>query len=156
MKTTRTYTGPRFKVVPNNDLTERDSESLLWVVEDKDAETAGILMGLSLQSSRTYRQRLLNKMDVHSLYGLVAEAFRRGIVSPLVVALVICQAALEINLATSYASNSSQPLNSNRIPRKPQPKRGGGTQPVRIAKRGGLQGGKDDLFALPEWAAAYA
>ncbi|MTI12063.1 LuxR C-terminal-related transcriptional regulator [Sansalvadorimonas verongulae] len=107
MKTKTPHTGRRFRIEPNNILTERESEMLLWVVEDKDAEAAGRIMGLTKSSAETYRKRLLAKMGSERMYGLVAEAFRQGIVTPLAVMLMFCQVSL---MSTSAEFVKRQPV----------------------------------------------
>lgn len=63
-------------------LSQREREVLLHLVEGKtSAETAKILH-LSPKSVDTYRSRLMQKLSIHDLPGLVKLAIKHGLISP--------------------------------------------------------------------------
>lgn len=66
---------------PLERLSAREREVLKLVVEGNTSHQMARLLGLSPKSIDTYRSRLMSKLDVHHLPGLVKFAIRRGLTS---------------------------------------------------------------------------
>jgi DNA-binding NarL/FixJ family response regulator len=66
---------------PLERLSAREMEVLKLVVEGNTSHQVATLLGLSPKSIDTYRSRLMTKLDVDHLPGLVKFAIRRGLTS---------------------------------------------------------------------------
>jgi DNA-binding NarL/FixJ family response regulator len=66
---------------PLERLSAREKEVLKLVVEGNTSHQMATLLGLSPKSIDTYRSRLMSKLDVEHLPGLVKFAIRRGLTS---------------------------------------------------------------------------
>jgi DNA-binding NarL/FixJ family response regulator len=84
----RRYISPRiaacgtFALDPLERLSAREMEVLKLVVEGNTSAEVAARLGLSPKSIDTYRSRLMTKLEVHHLAGLVKFAIRRGLTSP--------------------------------------------------------------------------
>jgi DNA-binding NarL/FixJ family response regulator len=67
---------------PLERLSAREMEVLKLVVEGNTSAEVAARLGLSPKSIDTYRSRLMTKLEVHHLAGLVKFAIRRGLTSP--------------------------------------------------------------------------
>jgi DNA-binding NarL/FixJ family response regulator len=70
-----------FSEDPLERLSAREMEVLKLVVEGNSSNQMATLLGLSPKSIDTYRSRLMTKLDVANLPGLVKFAIRRGLTS---------------------------------------------------------------------------
>jgi DNA-binding NarL/FixJ family response regulator len=70
-----------FREDPLERLSAREMEVLKLVVEGNSSNQMAMLLGLSPKSIDTYRSRLMTKLDVANLPGLVKFAIRRGLTS---------------------------------------------------------------------------
>jgi two-component system response regulator NreC len=66
--------------VPCDPLTSREREVLQLVAEGKTTKEAATILGLSAKTVDTYRARLMDKLDIHEIAGLVRYAIRQGVV----------------------------------------------------------------------------
>jgi DNA-binding NarL/FixJ family response regulator len=64
---------------PLERLSAREMEVLKLVVDGKSSNQVASLLGLSPKSIDTYRSRLMSKLDIENLPGLVKFAVRRGL-----------------------------------------------------------------------------
>jgi DNA-binding NarL/FixJ family response regulator len=64
---------------PLERLSAREMEVLKLVVDGKSSNQVATLLGLSPKSIDTYRSRLMTKLDIENLPGLVKFAVRRGL-----------------------------------------------------------------------------
>ena len=122
MKTNSEHNGVRFKVVPNDILTPRESETLVWIAEGKTSEEGGMLMGIAPSSSEEYRKRLRKKMQVTNLPELVAVSFRERLLHPiysiLLWGLIFLQVAQDATVNTMTVSRApSRPARTRRVGR---------------------------------------
>lgn len=60
-------------------LTTREREVLQFLVEGRTAKEIANQLGLSLKTIETHRQRIMNKLNIHSLAQLTKYAIREGI-----------------------------------------------------------------------------
>jgi DNA-binding NarL/FixJ family response regulator len=68
--------------LPPDSLSPREAQVLQLVAEGKSTkETAGLL-GVSSKTVESHRQRIMAKLDIHDVPGLVRHAIRRGLVQP--------------------------------------------------------------------------
>jgi DNA-binding NarL/FixJ family response regulator len=63
-------------------LTIREQEVLQLVAEGKTAKEIAHLLGMSVKTAETHRSRIMEKLDIHDIAGLVRYAIRRGIIEP--------------------------------------------------------------------------
>jgi DNA-binding CsgD family transcriptional regulator len=68
---------------PSNieDLTERELQVLRLIVEGKTNTEAGAALHISPRSVETYRARVMKKLEIDHLPGLVKFAIRQGIIT---------------------------------------------------------------------------
>jgi DNA-binding NarL/FixJ family response regulator len=64
-----------------NDLTPREREVLQLVAEGKSSPEIATFLGLSVKTIEGHRGRIMAKLDVHNVAGLVRHAIRIGLVS---------------------------------------------------------------------------
>lgn len=72
----------RFAPDPLERLSAREMEVLKLVVEGNTSAQVAARLGLSPKSVDTYRSRLMTKLEVRHLAGLVKFAIRRGLTAP--------------------------------------------------------------------------
>jgi DNA-binding NarL/FixJ family response regulator len=66
---------------PLEKLTSREREVLQLVVEGKTSAEIAETLSLSLRTIQTYRSRIMSKLDIHDVPGLVKFAIRHGLTS---------------------------------------------------------------------------
>ncbi len=69
----------RLKGSPLGQLSAREREVLQLIVEGKTSVEASLLLNLSPKSVETYRSRLMKKLDIGDMPGLVKFAIRNGL-----------------------------------------------------------------------------
>jgi len=74
--------GRRSARIDTDELSAREREVLRLLAEGRRTAEIADLLGISPKTVETYRSRLMNKLDIDSLSGLVKFAIRAGIVSP--------------------------------------------------------------------------
>ena len=68
--------------VDSEQLSEREQEVLRLLANGKRTTEIADLLAISPKTVETYRSRLMNKLDIDNLSGLVRFAIRAGIVPP--------------------------------------------------------------------------
>jgi len=68
--------------LPQDCLTPRERQVLQLVGEGKTTKEIAALIGVSVKTAETHRTRLMQKLDIHEIAGLVRYAIRRGLVQP--------------------------------------------------------------------------
>jgi DNA-binding NarL/FixJ family response regulator len=68
--------------IDTHELSAREREVLRLLAEGRRTAEIAELLGISPKTVETYRSRLMNKLDIDSLSGLVKFAIRAGLVSP--------------------------------------------------------------------------
>ena len=68
--------------VDSEQLSEREQEVLRLLAKGKRTTEIADLLAISPKTVETYRSRLMNKLDIDNLSGLVRFAIRAGIVPP--------------------------------------------------------------------------
>ena len=68
--------------LPTDPLTSRERQVLQLVGEGKSSKEIAALLGISIKTTESHRTRLMRKLDIHELAGLVRYAIRRGLVQP--------------------------------------------------------------------------
>jgi DNA-binding CsgD family transcriptional regulator len=68
--------------IDKDELSAREREVLRLLAEGRRTAEIADLLGISPKTVETYRSRLMNKLDIDSLSGLVKFAIRAGLVSP--------------------------------------------------------------------------
>lgn len=66
---------------PLNRLSDRERETLQLVVEGKTSAEIADILGLSPKTVETYRSRLMQKLGINDLPGLVKFAIQQGLIS---------------------------------------------------------------------------
>jgi DNA-binding NarL/FixJ family response regulator len=66
--------------VPSDPLTPREREVLQLVAEGRTTKEVAEVLGLSVKTADTHRTRIMQKLDIHQIAGLVRYAIRRGLV----------------------------------------------------------------------------
>ena len=65
---------------PLESLSEREREVLQFVVEGRSSADIAIAINLSPKTVETYRSRIMQKLDVHDVAGLVKFALQHGVI----------------------------------------------------------------------------
>jgi two-component system response regulator NreC len=65
---------------PEHPLAPREREVLQLVAEGSTAKEIALQLGLSTKTAQSYRERLMEKLDIHHTAGLVRYAIRTGLV----------------------------------------------------------------------------
>lgn len=65
--------------VPADPLTSRERQVLQLVAEGKTRKESARLMSLSVKTVESYRTRVMQKLNIHDVAGLVRYALRRGL-----------------------------------------------------------------------------
>lgn len=68
--------------LPPEPLSPREREFLQLVAEGKTTKEAAGLLGISVKTAESHRTRIMQKLNIHEIAGLVRYAIRRGLVSP--------------------------------------------------------------------------
>jgi DNA-binding NarL/FixJ family response regulator len=66
---------------PLSQLTERERDVLRLTAEGKSSAASAKLLGLSPKTVESYRSRIMRKLEIHDITGLVKFAIRHGIAS---------------------------------------------------------------------------
>jgi DNA-binding NarL/FixJ family response regulator len=61
-------------------LSAREREVLQLIAEGKNVKEIGALLGISGRTAETHRTRIMAKLEIHDLAGLVTYAIRRGMI----------------------------------------------------------------------------
>ena len=61
-------------------LTGRERKVLQLLAESNSNKEVAMALGISIRTAETYRARIMNKLNLHSLVHLVRYAIRNGIV----------------------------------------------------------------------------
>ena len=72
---------PAKKAEPSDGLTKREREVLKLVAEGNSSPEIAKLLGLSVKTVEGHRGRIMSKLDVHNVAGLVRHAIKIGLVS---------------------------------------------------------------------------
>lgn len=67
---------------PADPLTERERQVLQLVAEGKTTKKIASILGLSVKTAESHRTRIMQKLDIHEIAGLVRYAIRRGMIKP--------------------------------------------------------------------------
>ncbi|HVD92297.1 MAG TPA: response regulator transcription factor [Vicinamibacterales bacterium] len=65
---------------PVDPLAPRERQVLQLVAEGKTSKEIAVVLGLSTKTADSYRARVMEKLDIHEIAGLVRYAIRQGIV----------------------------------------------------------------------------
>lgn len=68
--------------VGDDPLTGREREVLQLVAEGRTTREVAEVLGISAKTADSHRSRLMKKLDIHEVAGLVRYAVRRGVVQP--------------------------------------------------------------------------
>src|SRR5882672_2162912 len=63
-------------------LTPRERQILQLVAEGKSTKEIARMLSISFKTAESHRNRMMKKLDIHEVAGLVRYAIRRGLVSP--------------------------------------------------------------------------
>jgi two-component system, NarL family, response regulator NreC len=63
-------------------LTPRERQVVQLVAEGRTSKEIASVLGLSVKTAESYRNRVMDKLDIHDTAGLVRYAIRRGLVQP--------------------------------------------------------------------------
>lgn len=89
--------GTEFEIQdPNLTLTPRQREVLVWVVEGKENEAIGMLMGITLGTVKFHMMSLLRRFEAPNRQLLVSRAWKEGLVKArhLAIGLLILGSAM--------------------------------------------------------------
>lgn len=76
-----TQIGTEFEIQdPNKALTPRQREVLVWIVEGKENEAIGTLMGITLGTVKFHVMALLRRFDAPNRQLLISRAWKAGLV----------------------------------------------------------------------------
>jgi two-component system, NarL family, response regulator NreC len=68
--------------LPVDPITSREREVLQLIAEGKSTKDIASLLGISVKTADSHRSRLMRKLDIHEVAGLVRYAVRKGLVQP--------------------------------------------------------------------------
>ena len=68
--------------IAKDPLTPRERQVLQLVAEGKTAKESASLLNISTKTAETHRARIMEKLDIHEIAGLVRYAIRRGLIRP--------------------------------------------------------------------------
>ncbi|HKT11701.1 MAG TPA: response regulator transcription factor [Terriglobia bacterium] len=71
----------RFEV-PVDSLSSREMQVLQLVAEGKSTKEVACLLNISVKTAESHRTRVMEKLEVHEISGLVRYAIRRGLIEP--------------------------------------------------------------------------
>jgi len=61
-------------------LARRERQVLQLVAEGKTSKEIGVVIGVGTKTAESYRARVMKKLDIHDIAGLVRYAIREGMV----------------------------------------------------------------------------
>jgi len=65
---------------PSDPLTVRERQVVQLIAEGKSSKEAAAILGMSVKTAESHRTRLMRKLDIHEVAGLVRYAIRNGII----------------------------------------------------------------------------
>lgn len=68
--------------IPVDPLTHRERQVLQLIAESKTSKEIAALLDISVKTVETYRSRIMEKLEIHEIAGVVRYAVRHGIVKP--------------------------------------------------------------------------
>jgi two-component system response regulator NreC len=68
--------------MPEDPLTARERQVLQLIGEGKSTKEVASLLGVSVKTAESHRSRLMQKLDIHEVAGLVRYAVRHGVIQP--------------------------------------------------------------------------
>ncbi len=68
--------------VATDPLTPRERQVLQLIAEGKSTKEVAAILGVSVKTADTHRTRLMDKLDIHDVAGVVRYAIRHGLVQP--------------------------------------------------------------------------
>jgi len=68
--------------IGDDPLTDREREVLHLIAEGRTTRQVAAALGVSVKTAESHRSRLMKKLDIHEVAGLVRYAIRRGLISP--------------------------------------------------------------------------
>ncbi len=68
--------------VPPDPLSPRERQILQLVAEGKTTKQIAEILGVSVKTAESHRSRLMAKLDIHEIAGLVRYAIRQGMIQP--------------------------------------------------------------------------
>lgn len=63
-------------------LTPRERQVLQLIAEGRGSKEVASILNISVNTAETHRSRILQKLDIHDVAGLVRYAIRRGLIDP--------------------------------------------------------------------------
>ena len=78
----RTVPSGRGRPSATDPLTPRERQVLQLVAEGKSTKEVAAVLGISVKTADSHRTRLMEKLDIHEVAGLVRYAIRQGLVQP--------------------------------------------------------------------------
>jgi two-component system, NarL family, response regulator NreC len=63
-------------------LTPRERQVLQLIAEGRSSKEVAAVLNISVKTAETHRSRILEKLDIHEVAGLVRYAIRRGLIRP--------------------------------------------------------------------------
>jgi DNA-binding NarL/FixJ family response regulator len=67
---------------PHDPLSLREREVLQLIAVGKSTKELAGILGMSVKTAESHRSRIMGKLDVHEIAGLVRYAIRRGLIQP--------------------------------------------------------------------------
>src|SRR5438105_1762328 len=67
---------------PEDPLTARERQILQLIAEGKTTKAIAGLLSISFKTAESHRNRIMKKLDIHDIAGLVRYAIRRGLLQP--------------------------------------------------------------------------
>jgi len=68
--------------LPPEPLSDRERQVLQLVAEGKTTKGIAAILGLSVKTAESHRTRIMQKLDIHEVAGLVRYAIKRGFIKP--------------------------------------------------------------------------
>ncbi|MGH9798274.1 MAG: response regulator transcription factor, partial [Candidatus Polarisedimenticolia bacterium] len=65
---------------PADPLTWRERQVVQMVAEGKSTKEISALLGISFKTVESHRSRIMSKLEIHEMAGLVRYAVRRGLI----------------------------------------------------------------------------
>jgi DNA-binding NarL/FixJ family response regulator len=65
---------------PYDPLSNRERQVLQLVAEGKTTKEVAVILGVAVKTAESHRTRLMEKLDIHSVAGLVRYAVRHGVI----------------------------------------------------------------------------
>jgi DNA-binding CsgD family transcriptional regulator len=63
-------------------LSPRERQVLQLIAEGQTTKEIASLLGISVKTAESHRSRIMDKLGIHEIAGLVRYAIRRGLVQP--------------------------------------------------------------------------